>query len=576
MLSFLQSYEDGTSPHKSCSIGYIWDNGRRRGLLSPFNINGVDIPFANLNDSIKYLGTPVAARKISKLKTSSEYCNKFKQSALQIFNSDLLIVQKIHAIKTFVFPTIDFILENGQLKVKDIEKLDSFIAANINKLFSGNIPTAVKHASWKDGGLSIPKLRDKAESARVKSLTRMLTNNDNNVNLLFEKAIEDERCKRHIETIEVDDSSTFLNWKSYDADPHKGTNSLVQRARKSLSNLNMSLTRTLDNNLLDAPDSQSTPNKLFTLKDKSTNKSHIFSNSKSISLFLTTSRRDFWINKAVNKSFHLHSLFSFTNNPLSNQFVINQKHPVSDNFIKFAIRSRVNILGTPEFDEIIHNSSHKPCPLCRFTNSNSTQSLSHILNGCVRRYPLYTERHNRIQNIVKEALKEMPNVASIFCDKTLQLDFLADDLKLLRPDIVAWNEDNSACIIAEISVPYPTTNWNTDSLKLTYENKKNKYANLVQALRNHNIKVELFVIIVSSLGSIYIETRNDINKLIKCKKKAKTLMKRLAANAIIGSMEIWNNFHKYSEPDVNDQLQTDPDIPEDPPPQFVLDHTAVS
>ena len=266
-------------------------------------------------------------------------------------------------------------------------------------------------------------------------------------------------------------------------------------------------------------------------------------NSKKVSLFLTSQRKKFWANCASKQTMHMHSLYSFANNPLSNSCIVNNNHPVSDSFIRFAIKGRVNILGTPEFDEIIHNVPHTPCPLCSFTGANATQSLAHILNGCVKRYPLYTKRHNRVQNVIVDAIKDLPNVSEIHRDSKISIFNLPDDLKLLRPDIVAWDQNRKNCIIVEISVPYATINWGLDTLKSVYDTKRNKYNRLIEFIRNEGIEVSFYVIIVSSLGAVLEESRLDINSLVRCKKKAKTLTKKISANAIIGSMEIWNNFH---------------------------------
>ena len=69
----------------------------------------------------------------------------------------------------------------------------------------------------------------------------------------------------------------------------------------------------------------------------------------------------------------------------------------------------------------------------------------------------------------------------------------------------------------------------------------------MQALRDLNIHVEFYVIIVSSLGAVYDESRLEINKFINDKKRAKSLIKRISANAIIGSLEIWRNFQHSSD-----------------------------
>ena len=532
------------APAKSCSFGYEWIYNSRRGLSAGFQINGENIPFVGLEDSIRYLGTPVSARKCAKLKTSADYFVKAKNKIEKIIQSDLMIVQKIHAIKTFVIPSLDFILDNGQMKLAHINKLDQFISGQINKIVGANIPRAVKHASWKDGGLSIPSLREKANVGRVKALIRMITNSDMNIRLLINSAIDNERMKRNIPVVENNTKHSFFNWNtSHTTTERKGTNSIVQRARISLKDLNLELTKerneededdniTFDNSELNA----------FKLIDTETNKEVIFSSSRNISLFLTSQRRTRWSAAIMAQSMHLHSFYSLNNNPLSSEFLIKQQFPMKDTIVKFALKARTNNLGTPEFDELINGRDHTPCPGCLEHGKSCIQSLSHILNGCVCKYPEYTRRHNTIQNIIVEYVKELSGVEEIYTDNSIHMSGIPDELSRLRPDIVAWINNRSKCIIIEVSIPYASVQWNANTLESVYNFKMEKYNGLVTFLRNQGINVTYGAVIVSSVGAVFHETIKDINRIFIDRRKCKTIIKRLAINSIIGSINVWNHY----------------------------------
>ncbi|WP_334097073.1 reverse transcriptase domain-containing protein, partial [Helicobacter typhlonius] len=531
------------APTKSCSFGYEWIFNSRRGLFSGFNICGEEIPFVGLEESIRYLGTPISARKCAKIKTSAEYFVKAKNKIEKIIQSDLMIVQKIHAIKTFIIPSLDFILENGQMKLAHVNKLDQFISSQINKIIGANIPRAVKHASWKDGGLSIPSLREKADVGRVKALIRMITNSDPNIRILINSAINNERIKRNIPVASNDEKHSFFNWSSsHTTTERKGTNSIVQRARKSLKTLNLELTNecndddefndsTLDNSELNA----------FKLMDTETNKDVIFQSSKNISLFLTNQRRSRWNAAITSPSMHLHAFYSLKDNPLSSKFLIKQQYPMNDTIVKFAIKARTNNLGTPEFDELINGKEHTPCPNCLKHGKSCIQSLSHILNGCICKYPEYTGRHNRIQSIIVQHVKELPDVEEIYTDNSIHLPGIPEELARLRPDIIAWIKNRSKCIIIEISIPYASKQWNADTLETAYNHKMNKYSSLITFIRNQGINVVYGAVIVSSVGAVYQESIKDINRIFIDRKKCKTIIKRLAINAIIGSLDVWNH-----------------------------------
>lgn len=143
----------------------------------------------------------------------------------------------------------------------------------------------------------------------------------------------------------------------------------------------------------------------------------------------------------------------------------------------------------------------------------------------------------------------LPDVEEVNCDHSLHLDCVPDNLRLLRPDIIAWHNNRSKCSIFEISVPYAYFSWGEDSLKKVYEHKKEKYRELVEFLRNRNIAVQLYPIIVSSLRAVYKDSITDLNRVFTVRSKCKTLIKRLAVNALWGSLKIWHQFRSKPPPD---------------------------
>ena len=146
---------------------------------------------------------------------------------------------------------------------------------------------------------------------------------------------------------------------------------------------------------------------------------------------------------------------------------------VCNALFKFAIKSRTNLLGIPEVNELNNNL---PQVYCLNHGRSSIQSLKHILNCCVIRFKLYTERHNRLQSILLEYVRKLPGVEEISCDHTIHFIDLPDELRLVRPDIVAWHDQSRKCSILEISVPYSHNRSGEDSLKSDYEHKKEKYS----------------------------------------------------------------------------------------------------
>lgn len=77
-------------PAKSSSLWYIITKYRIRcGLESNFFIGYYPISIIGLNTSIKYLYSPIAARKVSKIKSSSEIIQKIQDKVQNVFDSNL-------------------------------------------------------------------------------------------------------------------------------------------------------------------------------------------------------------------------------------------------------------------------------------------------------------------------------------------------------------------------------------------------------------------------------------------------------------------------------------------------------
>jgi hypothetical protein len=67
-----------------------------------------------LAQSLKYLGTAIAARRTVKLEAAEAKLPDMRVRLKYIMESPILIVQKIDAVKTFVLPIIGFLMSNGE------------------------------------------------------------------------------------------------------------------------------------------------------------------------------------------------------------------------------------------------------------------------------------------------------------------------------------------------------------------------------------------------------------------------------------------------------------------------------
>jgi hypothetical protein len=146
----------------------------------------------------------------------------------KIIGSRLPTVQKMNALKTFLLPTLVFVMLNGDVGKKQLRKMDTKIRAQVDALLNvRGLPFECHHASWRDGGLGYPSLVDRREVLMIRSFTQMMTSKDEKIRTAMRQLTEDEQIYRRIEKIQ---ERSLLNWR--DEHGMRGTTSLAARTRK--------------------------------------------------------------------------------------------------------------------------------------------------------------------------------------------------------------------------------------------------------------------------------------------------------------------------------------------------------
>ena len=514
-------------PSKCKVFTYLINNRRRVTSNKQFILYNEPIPVATMNEAIIYLGAPITIRKNNKLKTVTTKIEQVKAQIIQIIQSNLLITQKIHALKTFVLPKLDYSFICNQPPIKELQKLDSFIRQSFNNIFKVKIPLQCYHANWKDGGLSIPNLELKNYSTIVKSFLKilLLPKNDK-LRKLIKVSIRDERIKRRINEQGQNENNYFLNWCEINENSRSGTNCLAYRTLNAAKRLNISIKK-IKNNII--------------IKDLNTSYKKECDNYNAVANFINTIIKRRWQESIDASTLHLHGFHSLKNAPYSNGFIINMRRPVDDKLFTFAFKARTNSLPTPANIELYNNVPHKNCTICEQSNIYASVSLLHILNKCITSRQLINTRHNKISTILREQIRKSWNIEDILENKNVPLENLTDRAKNLRPDMIILSENRQKMTIIEITCPYANYSNNQSTLETAYYNKKAKYNNLIEEIRENNINVEFIVIVISSLYGIYKESWKDIQRMFPARKTQAKLAHRLVSNTLFGSAKIWWN-----------------------------------
>jgi hypothetical protein len=156
----------------------------------------------------------------------------------KMMSSPLLIAQKIDQVKTFLFPSIDFLLLNREAGVKHLQIIDKMTRRMISeKMKIRGLPIECHHAPCRDGGFCSPILEDRDDVLMIGSFAHMTLSEDNPVWTAVRQFIKDKRRHRRIES---DPRASFPDWKENGIEG-SGTASFIARMKRSCKVLDVEL-----------------------------------------------------------------------------------------------------------------------------------------------------------------------------------------------------------------------------------------------------------------------------------------------------------------------------------------------
>jgi hypothetical protein len=103
------------SMSKCAILSYVYDKNRRRTYRDDiFQFRGEAIPNLTTAESMRYLDALIVGRRTIKLKPAKFRFKEIEILLGTVMSSPLLSVQKRDAVKTFLLPSIDVLLLNGE------------------------------------------------------------------------------------------------------------------------------------------------------------------------------------------------------------------------------------------------------------------------------------------------------------------------------------------------------------------------------------------------------------------------------------------------------------------------------
>ena len=517
-LDVVQRYCEHTgmqlAPAKCKSMSFTFRHGRRETAYTDLRLNNESIPMASIQHHLEYLGIAVAGRKSAKSTHAQSRLQKITREIDQVGLSALKLNQKIDAYKKLILPQLDYEMLNGVAQLNKLKALDRQIRVNINRSLNiSSLPKDTFYTGWKDGGLGLYRLKERVHTLTLRTFTGLWNSKDLHTRELFRILSMEELKLREVDTESpIQLTAEHINGNS------RGTHNLLVRAAQAADQLNVMMQ--IENGVL-------------SYTNPETQEQEPADTHKILKLLHTKLRKEH-LHNLQQLPMHGHSFFSLENNPISNYFLGNFQSPVDDRIVQFSINARTNSIDCGQFERMNHRGEGL-CTLC-----HQEATLQHKLNGCRHLKHTFKRRHNTICDIIRETLQKKLHVRRIHEDSTLrglEQQRLPGETGALKPDL--WFRHNDTLYIIEVTIPYAN---GATTLQERYDEKVNKYTALRQEFEDtFGEKVKQLTVVVSSLGAIHKQSKQDLKTIFPEKSVLTRLLKRMVIATLRGSLILLNS-----------------------------------
>ena len=539
---FVQYSKLTINTNKCHSISYLYENRRRFYDNEPFYIGEDPIPISTLNESVEYLGVGTAtSHRVRRLGVNA-LIEETKNLIIKIGESKLSLNQKIYAIKVFAIPKLDYALSNSKCTFEKLKEIDTLIRSTIDRHVGGTkIPVNLFYTHWKDGGFSLIPMQERARILITKSFVSMCNSRNQKTKEAMKEFIESERNFRGIPLTQHDSFDEvsehgFLNW-NMETNNTRGTDTIIFHAFRASKKLDFNIKMGDSGVYIEAQ--MEMPNKKrhnnaeeigSEGNEEANTTNYVLQNAtlpREIIMILTKRLRKSYQEMLISNQGIGHTFINLENEPYANVFMSDYRHPMNDTIRSWIVKARCNLLFTGKKAIKYSNQPIQNCPKCPYCWTTEEDTIMHRLNGCKSNLQAQTKRHNSVQNVIIDFVKDRRKDLTFKINSSVMIDNvqLSEEYRRLKPDITLWN-DNELYIV-EISCPYGNMTKDDEgneinSLDKVYKQKVEKYANLVNECREKfDRRTKLIIVIVSSLGAIHKRSIAGIKKLLRLKKNKK-------------------------------------------------------
>jgi hypothetical protein len=256
------------STKKCVSVSITWNGGIREDFYAPFmmrkgrcpmDARGMQIPEEcdrfrhhqeiEVQEASIYLGLPIGFNKEERSPHGAKVLESMKVNITKLSKSNLTLTQKLEGIRFMELPRIDYRMICADITESDLDKFDSWPRGTVQSwLKMRGIPMGLPGMSWRDGGFTLPSLRERQNTMIIRTMCDVMRSNDPEIEKMMDYFEEEQAREWNMGIAErenEDDKKGFLRWTGQSPDwrewPVKKLHSIFPRAFKAVQESDISV-----------------------------------------------------------------------------------------------------------------------------------------------------------------------------------------------------------------------------------------------------------------------------------------------------------------------------------------------
>jgi hypothetical protein len=202
-----------------------------------------------VNEASIYLGLPIGTNKEECSTHGAKVLESMKVNISRLAASNLNIKQKLEGVKFMELPRIDYRMMCADIREHGLNSFDRWLRGTVQAwLKTRGIPVGMPGISWRDGGVTLPSLRERQSTMIIRSICDIMTSKDPEILNMMDYIEQEQAQEWNIgirDRENPQDKKGFLRWYGKNPDWRQvkiaRMHSIFPRAFKAVEESDISL-----------------------------------------------------------------------------------------------------------------------------------------------------------------------------------------------------------------------------------------------------------------------------------------------------------------------------------------------